>query len=187
MLHKGRGDFIREGMTAQIRLVQGDAHFLPINSDQWSLVLMSFALHLLPHPQIALFEVSRVLRLGGWFFLITYDLLDLGKQVYHRHFPKWYEIDSQRYLEIDALKRLMVESGLKVIKTSKYSYTIQHESVDALVNFVKSKPFSTMVKYSESEFQEAVKVFEKQLRLHFGSGEVEYASSVTLISSTKDE
>jgi len=187
MLQKARENFLRLGVMQQVKLVQGDAHMLPLSSDRSYLVLMSFTLHLLSHPQAALLEVRRVLAPNGWFFLVTYDLLDLSSQVYHRYFPRWCEIDSQRHLEINALIRLMADCDLRVKRVSRYPYTIRHENVDELVGFVKAKPFSTVAKYSESEFQEAVGVFEKQLRLHFGSRPIEYTSKVTLISSIKDK
>ena len=185
MLREAREHFTRLDMIQRVKLVQGDAHILPIKSDRSCLVLMSFVLNLLSDPRAALLEIRRVLSRDGWFFLITYDLPDLRSQIYHKYFPRYYEIDSQRCLPLGEVTRLITSCGLKISKVSKYPYEIRRRSVDEVIEFARTKPFSTFAKYSESEFKEAISIFDKQLRLQFGSGPVKYTSQVTLISSVK--
>lgn len=184
MLRIAKERLSKLNMSHQVNLVQGDAEILPIGSGKSGLVLMSFILHLLADPQTALLEVRRVLFPDGRFFLVTYDLPDLSSQIYHKYLPGYYEIDSKRYPHLDALENLMVDCGLGLINLSKHPYVICHESVDEVISFVRTRPFSTLLKYSESGFGEAISIFEKRLRLQFGVGPVEYTCRVTLVSAT---
>jgi SAM-dependent methyltransferase len=75
LLRVGRRLAVAEGLSAQVRFVQGDAARLPFQTDEFDVVLAAFGLHeLSPATRArAIAEVERVLRPHRWFLIVDID------------------------------------------------------------------------------------------------------------------
>jgi ubiquinone/menaquinone biosynthesis C-methylase UbiE len=81
-LSYARLNLLAFGMENKVRLVQGDAAFLPFLDNSFQAVFMVNALHHLPYPGSILREVVRVLNTDGCFVLA--DFTAEGFQIINR-------------------------------------------------------------------------------------------------------
>ena len=77
ILGRARRRLTRAGRTAQVALIQGDAHRLPVAAGTFDAVFMSFVLELIDTTQIprVLDECRRVLRPGGRLAIVSLQLI----------------------------------------------------------------------------------------------------------------
>ena len=185
MLEKARQRLSALRVLDRVQFVRASAEALPLRSCSAAVVLMAFVLHLLPEAPSALNDVRRILAPGALFFLTTYDPKDLESQIYSMYFPGYRKIDSQRFVRVAHLSRLLASRGFRDIIVSKFSYKIQFESVDKVVRVAKTRPFSGLANYSDKDLCQSLKTFKSNLRQCFGAGEVIDESKVTLLSMIK--
>lgn len=78
MLGRSRRRAAQAGYASRIRLVQGDAHRLPLRAGGFDAVFMSFVFELIDTPQLApvLTECRRVLRPQGRLGIVSLQLTD---------------------------------------------------------------------------------------------------------------
>jgi len=74
MLARGAQKIAAAGLNSKISLEEGDALHLRFPNDHFDLITMAFGLRNLPDRLQGLAEVHRVLRPGGWFFMLEFAL-----------------------------------------------------------------------------------------------------------------
>jgi ubiquinone/menaquinone biosynthesis C-methylase UbiE len=186
MLEEAAAHFAALGLEERVELKKGDAHHLPFEEGAIPYAFMSYVIHLLDAPR-ALSEVHRVLVPGGQYFLVTFAQEDMLSQIYHAHFPRFFDIDSQRFAPQEQLEAQIRESEFEIQSVDKFPYAIPYASVDEVIELVRGRPFSTLSTkfYSESELEAALKVFEERLRTLYGAGPVFNECQLTMITSVK--
>jgi ubiquinone/menaquinone biosynthesis C-methylase UbiE len=187
MLEEAKANFSALGLENRVELRQGDAHKLQFEPNAVPFVFMSYVIHLLKAPK-ALAEIYRVLENNGQFFLVTFAREDMLSQIYHAHFPGFFDIDSQRFAPQEQLEKEIRESGLTITRVDKFPYAISYSSIDEVIQLVESRPFSTLSTkfYTDSELEEAIQVFKKKLTDIYGSGPVTNECQLTVVTSVKE-
>jgi demethylmenaquinone methyltransferase/2-methoxy-6-polyprenyl-1,4-benzoquinol methylase len=121
----------KAGLTERVELRCGDAMKLPLESDFFDAVLMSFTLELFDTPQIpvVLAECRRVLRKGGRIAVVSMSKGpdNLAMRLYewaHRAFPKY--VDCRPIFVREALE----EAGFQLLEVEEFSmFGLSGESV----------------------------------------------------------
>jgi demethylmenaquinone methyltransferase / 2-methoxy-6-polyprenyl-1,4-benzoquinol methylase len=132
MLKVGRDRLINQGLSLPAALC--DAEKLPFASESFDLVTVAFGLRNMTHKEIALAEMTRVLKMGGRLLVLefskvheslkkVYDLYSfnllplMGKYVAKDEASYRYLAESIRmHPDQDALKEMMTSAGLSRVE-----------------------------------------------------------------------
>jgi SAM-dependent methyltransferase len=112
-------ELLAEAGTGYVALVEGDVHCLPIHDGEFAAVIASNALHHFAEPNVAMREITRVLRPGGIF--VGHDPryvtpLERAKKVIRRHDHAFTE--DHRAFRVDEYRALLGAGGLTVSEVS---------------------------------------------------------------------
>lgn len=103
----------RKGRKPNLCFSVKDATCLPYEDQTYDAVVISNALHIMPHPEKALAEISRVLKLQGMLFAPTFvQSKNIGFQIRMRFlelfgfktFHKWTTEEFVQYIEAHGFK-----------------------------------------------------------------------------------
>jgi SAM-dependent methyltransferase len=92
----------------------GDFLDLKIELGQYEAFCMWDTIEHLPHPELFVERIARLLPPGGWFFATTGDI---GSRLAQRRGPRWRMIHPPTHLQYfsrDTLSRLLIGHGLQV-------------------------------------------------------------------------
>jgi ubiquinone/menaquinone biosynthesis C-methylase UbiE len=173
-------------MIKRCSFINADVTAIPLNEHCIDAVLMFIMMHLIEDKNLAFAEISRVMKDGRPCFILTYDPIDMGSQIYHECFPGYAEIDRSRHLPIEHISELLRYNHFTIQTKEKFSYSITYDNAETLTEFITTKPFSAFFYYSEEEFKSSLSIFHKRLKKKFGNKPVINASTLTLIMSTKN-
>lgn len=104
------------------RIFLGDAACLPFNEDTFDLVLIVDAIHHMPKQQEVLTETCRVLRPGGWLYILDFSVDSLYIRILQR--LERLAGEPSVFFAPDTLAELLTASGLVQVKITMLS---QHE------------------------------------------------------------
>lgn len=100
-----------------VEWVLGDAERLPFSEATFDRVLLSFVLHQLAAPEIAVAEAARVLRPRGTVLIRTIAPKDSRARVPARYFPSMAAADEARLPTLAAIQEWLGAAGLVVRET----------------------------------------------------------------------
>jgi SAM-dependent methyltransferase len=99
-----------------VEWILGDAERLPFPSASFDRVLLSLVLHQLAHPEAAVVEAFRVLRVGGVVVVRTIAPEDAGERVPARYVPAMAEADAARLPSLAAIAGWLEHAGFADIE-----------------------------------------------------------------------
>ena len=73
MLSQGKNRLLDSGLFQNIQIIQGNAEYLPFPSNTFDRIIMGFGLRNVTHKELALKEISRVLKPGGRFVILEFS------------------------------------------------------------------------------------------------------------------
>lgn len=163
------------------RLVAADASRLPFSHASFALVTTLSAWHLIPDKQAAMTEFARVAAPNGGFVAIidaTPD--DLKRQVIHQLFPEFHEHERLRHSTESQIRQLAETSGLSLVATESFPFTVKFASSNALRHFVAQRPFFGMRAMDDELFESGQARFARRVSDTMPSGPVLSRSALTL-------
>ena len=98
-------------VRGSVRWLIGDAEVLPAEDGSFDRVLLSFVLHQLARPEVAVAEAFRVLVGGGLVLVRTVAPEDAGKRVPERYLPSMAAADAARLPPVSTIERWLLEAG----------------------------------------------------------------------------
>lgn len=169
--------------SGHLEYVAAKAESLPFRSRVASAVTLFNSIHLFADVPRVLQEAYRCLCADGTCWILTFSRHDLASTVYHRHFPGYFDVDARRYLPLEGVVGALEASGFDSVLLHDVPYSVRYGTVEALLDLVRQRPFSTFAYYSPSEFENGLEVFEERLRAEFGSRPVINESKMTLVEA----
>jgi ubiquinone/menaquinone biosynthesis C-methylase UbiE len=158
---------------------------LPFPASTFDAIMLCCAVHLVADKAAGFNQLSRSLRPGGVICIVTYDPLDVKSQVFHRFFPRYQAFDENIHIPISSLNSLILDYNLFILAIIKFPYDIIFDSAAELIAFVKSRPFSTFWRFTEAEFEGALRVFSEEISKAYPSGAIHNSTAQTLIIARK--
>ena len=180
MLASARGKLNRQALT-NCSLAKGDAHYLPFADHAFDFVLMSQVLHYFENLPMVIAEVYRVVKPKARVLVITSSHLQLKSQLDIALFPGLAKRDMARIPSIEEIRYLFESGSFEIMAAVEFASTFRFSSVEALVERVAQKPWSSYQLFSEGEFIRRLRVFKRKLYERFGRGEITYLFPQTLL------
>jgi SAM-dependent methyltransferase len=114
-----QSELLAEATTGYVGLIEGDVHCLPIRDSEFAAVIASNSLHHFAEPDVAMREITRVLRPGGQF--VGHDPryvtpLERAKKLMRRHDAAFTE--DHKAFRVDEYRTLLGAGGLTVAEVS---------------------------------------------------------------------
>jgi ubiquinone/menaquinone biosynthesis C-methylase UbiE len=148
-----------------VRWLVGEAEGLPLESESFDRVLLSFVLHQLAQPEAVVAEALRVLVAGGIVLVRTVAPEDVGERVPERYLPSMAEADAERLPPVATIERWLVEAGFEpprtriVLRNKKLSLADEERQLE--VEARSRYPF-----ISTAELEEGVRRMRADAELH---------------------
>lgn len=106
-------------------VVQGDGRDLPFKNVTFNSISMLDVIEHIPHPELVLKEISRVLKLGGILILTTPNTNSIQEILLRKlraigiiSYKQPYDVP----VTIDNLKKMINNNGLKIVLIRKFDY-----------------------------------------------------------------
>lgn len=154
--------------TKHILWVCGDGHRLPFRDSSFDCAYMTLVVHHIENKRLALREVRRVLKRGGRCVIVTNSHSRIRNHVL-RDFPGVVPIDLKRFPSIPSLKETMAIIGFRDIHHHVLRQDRGCVSTEEYLARVRNKYVSTLTLLSENEFQRGLRIFEKRVKMKYGS------------------
>ncbi len=156
-----------EGMLAKARertdavaWAQGDAQALPYPDKMFDFLFCVDVMHHIPKPDRFLDEAFRVLQADGCLCIVTDSEWTIRNRTpLSLYFPATVEEELKRYLPLDRLKELIVDSGFSYVEDELVELPYDLETADPF----REKAFSCLHLISESAFQEGLAALSSAL------------------------
>jgi ubiquinone/menaquinone biosynthesis C-methylase UbiE len=180
MLASAKGKLNRQALT-NCSLAKGNAHYLPFADNVFDFVLMSQVLHYFENLPLVIAEVHRVAKPKARVLVITSSHLQLKSHLDIALFPGLVKRDMARIPSIERIRHLFESGSFEIMAAVEFASTFRFSSVEALVERVAQKPWSSYQLFSEGEFMRRLMVFKRKLYERFGRGEIAYLFPQTLL------
>jgi ubiquinone/menaquinone biosynthesis C-methylase UbiE len=174
-------DKVKEKAIANCSLALADGQLLPFKSGIFDFVIMSQVVHFFNDKSRAAREVYRVSRENARLLVITTSHPQLRAQVDLGFFPGMIKRETARIPSVPEIRHLFEGHGFELYNTIEFAATFRAPSVEALVEWVSSKPWSSYLLFDEGEFMRRLKGFKGNLENAFGNGEIAYLVPQTLL------
>ncbi len=180
MLASAKEKLDRQALT-NCSLAKGNAHYLPFARDAFDFVLMSQVVHYFESLPMVIAEVHRVAKPKARVLVITSSHLQLKSQLDIALFPGLVRRDMARIPSIEKIRHLFESGSFEIMAAVEFASAFKLSSIEALVERVAEKPWSSYQLFSEGEFIRRLKVFKRKLYERFGRGEITYLFPQTLM------
>jgi len=180
MLASAKAKLNRQALT-NCSLAKGNAHYLPFGDHAFDFVLMSQVIHYFESLPMVIDEVYRVAKPRARVLVITSSHLQMKGQLDIALFPGLVKRDTARIPPIGKIRHLFEGGSFEILATVEFASTFTFSSVEALVERVAQKPWSSYQLFSEGEFIRRLRMFERKLYERFGRGEIDYLFPQTLL------
>ncbi|MDD2665704.1 MAG: class I SAM-dependent methyltransferase [Methanocellales archaeon] len=168
--------------------ILGDAESLPFKNSSFDTAVMSQVIQWVYDKKLALSEIHRILKRKGVFLLNTLSHEQLSNLVLMKHFPEIYQIETERFPNIDALIELLNNTNFK-ISTIKEIQEFRKYDISQLVNFAADKATSALRLYAkdvgEDNFKTKIEEYNETLKATFLNNPIFEDHNYTLIVCIK--
>ena len=154
----------------ELPLIRGSAAVLPFGAASFELVLSTYMLHHLERPADFYDEVERCLVPGGKLVLLTASHAQIRAHFLIRFFPRFGEIDCERFPAVDDVEADLRVAGLEA--SARRDIPVAEYAVDeSYLERVRNKHISTFELMTDQEFSEGLAELEKWIGAHHGPPE----------------
>jgi SAM-dependent methyltransferase len=151
----------------RIPWIRGDGQQLPFGGNLFNCVYMTSVIHHIENREMALREIYRVLKKGGFSVILTYSHSGIKKHIL-RDFPGILAIDLKRIPSIPSLKSMMAMTGFRDIHHHAIQYDEGYVPADEYLERVRNKYVSTLTLLDDDEYRKGFDTFEKRIRRKYG-------------------
>jgi len=158
---------VEKDRSRRIQWIRGDCQNLPFKDNVFTCVYMTAVIHHIENKHRAMDEVHRVLKSAGKCVIMTFSHGGIRKHIL-RDFPGVTRMDLRRVPSVPFVKTMMTAAGFRDIH---YHLVRQDEGYLPTAEYlerVRNKYISTLTLFTEEEFQNGLKTFEKKVRKKYG-------------------
>lgn len=132
-------------------------------------------------------EVNRVLKEKGLIFIYSRTRTENKQSIWGRYFPLFVKKESRLYEPDEFAFKLERVPGLELLKIKTFRFE-RKDTVECLVDRASSRHYSAFFLYEQREFDEALRVFESNLRENYPDhNNVEWVDEKILFTVRKSE
>jgi len=155
---------------ARLPLVRGCASKLPFIGGKLDLVLSTYVLHHLEHPVGFYAGLERCLSPGGRAVLLTAGHRQIREHFLIRFFPRFGEIDCERFPSLDEVESGLRTAGLEI--STRSEIPVAEYAVDRrYLERVRNRHISTFELMDDREFSEGLQALSAWVAAHAGPEE----------------
>ncbi len=142
---------------------------IPLSTDTINCV---FSFNAVQHFNLAMVmkESARVLRKNGYLFIYTRLRSQNRRNIWGMYCPKFYEKEKRLY-EIEDIESEISKITALEFESVKYFKFRRLCSLDFLVKQAENKHYSTFCLYTKKELEDALPIFEENIRCKFPNTE----------------
>ncbi len=146
-----------------------------------------FTFNAVHHFPLGLFleKAAGALRKGGRLFIYTRTPEQNARTLYGRYFPGFTEKETRLYSERTLEEAIEATEGLSLAGLQTFRYA-REASLEAVMERVRSRHYSTFSLYDEEAFARALEAFEARLSEAFPGGRIAWTDENLLIEAQRD-
>ena len=170
----------------QTVLVNSIAESLPFKDESFNVILTFNAIHHFDFD-LFMFEVSRVLKTGGFLFIYTRTQEQNRRTIWGKFFPGFVEKEKRLFYKKDIVRRLTELEGFDLIYMEEFKYK-RCSTLEELMTKVFARHYSTFYLYTDEELKRSAEVFQKRIVDNFGDlNKIEHIAENILFVLKKKE
>jgi len=159
---------VAKDKSRDIFWVRGDGQKLPFRNSFFNCIYITLVIHHLENKEMALREIYRALKKGGYCVIMTLSQSRIKEYILH-DFPGVTAIDLKRFPSIPSIRQTMAKIGFRDV----HRHGVQHDegylTTDECLERVRNKYISTLTLLSEEAFQRGFRIFQKRVRKKYGA------------------
>lgn len=156
---------LANGGITNFTTIIAEADYMPLEDNSMDCIFTFNAIH---HFDFIKFikKASRVIKEDGRVFIYTRSRSQNARNIWGQHFPLFLEKETRLYEqeEMEQWVQFVDSLRLETVKPFKYK---RNTTIDHLVKQVKARHYSTFSLYEEGELNEALKIFQENIRIQF--------------------
>jgi len=168
MLNNLEQNLTNHGIT-DFTTINVNAENIPSQDNTYDCVLTFNAIHHFDLREF-LFEGTRILKPGGYFFIYTRLRAQNSRTIWGRYFPKFHQKETRLYTLNQFVRTVgsVPNLQLKTIEYFKYGRT---SNLKQLLERVRLRHYSTFSLYSSQELELAIEEFTNNIMIKFKDNE----------------
>ena len=157
--------YLTEHGIRNFETAQSDAGGIPLQDNSMDCILTFNAIH---HFDFVKFveKCGQALKEDGKVFIYTRLRSQNARNIWGRYFPSFSEKETRLY-ELNEIEKHVQTGGSLALETTKRFQFERNGTLERLTEQAKAKHYSTFSLYSESEFAEALSVFQENIKNKF--------------------
>jgi len=152
--------------SGPVAWIRGDGQLFPFPDEVFDCVYMTFVLHHMERKDLALQEIYRVLKKGGRCVILTTSHSQIKRHILN-DFPGVTAIDLKRFPSVPSIKKSMSSRSFKNIHYHVF-HRFESTPTHKYLQRVRNKYASTLTLFSDEEFRQRFKVFQKKVQTKYG-------------------
>ncbi len=143
-------------------LIQGVAETLPFQRNSIGVLFGFNTIHLFDFDPF-IRSAAEVLKPEGYLFLYTRTPAQNQQSIWGQYFPSFSEKETRLYQREELISRLRSFPSFETLEFISFTYKRNH-SLSELLDLVDRPHYSTFLFYTQSELEEAKRIFEERIR-----------------------
>ena len=178
-------NYLKNNGITDFKTMKSDVNELQLENHSMDCIFTFNAIHHFDFIKL-IKNAERAIKKTGLIFIYTRLRSQNARSIWGQHFPLFTEKETRLY-ELYEMKQWIKSVDSLRLETAKSFKCKRNTTLKQLVEKVKTKHYSTFSLYKENELDEALRIFQKNIKRHFhDTNKIEwFAENILLILKPK--